>query len=106
MKVLLDECVPQKLCTSFLEHECSPARRAGFGGKGNGELLTLAEAAGFHVLITVDGNIPYQQKVTGRHIALIVIAVRSNRLRDVLPYVPSCLNVLSSIKPGEVIRVG
>jgi len=103
---LRDECVPQKLCKSLLEHECNPARRAGFGGKGNGELLTLAEGAGFDVLITVDRNIPYQQKLTGRHIALIVIAVRSNRLRDVLPHVPACLKVLSSIKPGEVIRVG
>ena len=97
---------PKVLQESLLEHECSPARRAGFGGKGNGELLTLAEAAGFHVLITVDRNIPYEQKLTGRHIALIVIAVRSNRLRDMLPYVPTCLNFLSSIKPGEVIRIG
>jgi len=38
----------------------------------NGELLTEAEAAGFEVLITTDKNLPYQQNLAGRNIAVVV----------------------------------
>jgi hypothetical protein len=47
MKILLDECVPKDLRLSFVGHECQTVPKAGFAGKKNGELLTLAEAAGF-----------------------------------------------------------
>ena len=93
------------LLQSFTDHECRPARRAGFGGKKNGELLTLAEQAGFDVLVTVDKNIPAQQNLKGRAIALLILRARSNRLPDLLPFLPACLNALASIKPGEVVRI-
>jgi hypothetical protein len=76
MKILLDECLPQDVCKSFVDHECRAARAASFGGKKNGELLTLAEQAGFDVLVGVDNNIPYQQNVRGRTIAVLIIRLR------------------------------
>jgi hypothetical protein len=106
MKILLDECVPQDLCKEFLEHECHAARRAGFGGKKNGELLALAEAAGFDVLITVDRSIPFQQNLTNRRIAVLIINVRSNRLEGLLPHMSACLAALPFIKLGEILQVG
>jgi hypothetical protein len=39
----------------------------------NGEFLNVAEAAGFDVMVTSDQNILYQQNLTGRRIALIVL---------------------------------
>lgn len=39
----------------------------------NGELLKAAEAAGFDVLLTPDKNIRYQQNLTLRTIALVVL---------------------------------
>jgi hypothetical protein len=39
----------------------------------NGELLDAAEAAGFDVMITSDQNIKYQQNLTNRKLALIVL---------------------------------
>jgi hypothetical protein len=35
----------------------------------NGELLNVAEAAGFEVLVTTDKNLTYQQNLVGRKIA-------------------------------------
>jgi hypothetical protein len=39
----------------------------------NGDLLNAAEVAGFDVLVTADQNIRYQQNLTGRKLALIVL---------------------------------
>jgi hypothetical protein len=105
MKILLDECVPLPFCKSFPNHECHAARPAGFGGKKNGDLLRLAENAGFDVLITVDRNIPYQQNLRGRTIAVLILSVPSNRLRDLLVHESACLCALRSIQPGDVVRV-
>jgi hypothetical protein len=45
MKVLLDECVPRKFKNYLPNHEIVTVPDAGFSGKKNGELLTLAEQA-------------------------------------------------------------
>jgi hypothetical protein len=39
----------------------------------NGELLKAAETVGFDVLVTSDQNIRYQQNLTGRKLALVVL---------------------------------
>jgi hypothetical protein len=39
----------------------------------NGELLKAHEEEGFDVTLTADQNIRYQQKLTGRELALIVL---------------------------------
>jgi len=54
MKILLDECVPQRLRNQFPSHECQSSQYAGFAGLENGDLLRAAEAAKFDVLLTVD----------------------------------------------------
>ena len=41
---------------------------------GNGELLTIAEAAGFEIVITADQNIRYQQNLSGRRLSLVVVS--------------------------------
>ncbi len=54
MKVLIDECLPAGLkeMLTTMGHECETVRRAGYGSKKNGELLSLAEgrwdAEGIH----------------------------------------------------------
>jgi hypothetical protein len=39
----------------------------------NGELLAIAEAAGFDVMVTADQNIKYQQDLSGRKLSLVVL---------------------------------
>jgi hypothetical protein len=38
-----------------------------------GELLAVAEAAGFDMFLTADKNIPYQQNLAGRKISIVVL---------------------------------
>lgn len=46
MRILLDECVDERLRHLFHEYDCRTGRFAGFAGLKNGDLLLAAEAAG------------------------------------------------------------
>lgn len=105
MKILLDECVPRRLKTRLVGHECHTAAEAGFAGKKNGELLRLAEAAGYHILLTVDRGIEHQLNMGRRTISVVILASKSNRFRDLLPLVPDCLHAASKISPGEILKL-
>jgi len=106
MRLLLDECIDERLRLLFPIHDCQTARFAGLAGLKNGLLLQAAEAGGFDVLITVDQNIPDQQNLAGRKIALLILCGPTNRLRDLAPLAPAVLSALGSIGPGDVMRVG
>ena len=107
MKLLLDECLSRKMKFLFSgsEHQCETVREAGFGGKENGELLSLAEGK-FDVLITVDKNLKHQQNITNRRIAILVVRTASNDIDDIKPHFSEMLTALQSIKPGQIIEVG
>jgi len=86
-------------------HECETVRDAGFSGKENGELLALAEEH-FDVLVTIDKNIRYQQNMTRRNMAILIIRAASNDIDDILTHIPQALAALQSLKPGQVVEVG
>jgi len=104
MKLLVDECVDERLRLQFPGHDCQTARFANLAGLKNGRLLEAAEAAGFDVLITVDQNIPDQQNLGGRRIALVILCGPTNRLRDLALLVPAAIAAIDSIKAGDVVR--
>jgi predicted nuclease of predicted toxin-antitoxin system len=106
MKVLIDECLPAALKENLtaLGHERQTVRQAGFGSKKNGELLTLAEWR-CDVLLTSDRNIEYQQNMTGRSVAILILFAKSNRMKDLLPLMLACAEALRSVQPGVVIEV-
>jgi hypothetical protein len=54
MRLLIDECIDERLRFLFPGYDCQTARFANLAGLKNGRLLEAAEAAGFEVLITVD----------------------------------------------------
>jgi predicted nuclease of predicted toxin-antitoxin system len=107
MKILIDECVPDELegTLAAMGHECETVRRAGYGSKKNGELLTLAEGC-WDVLLTTDRNIKYQQNMTGRSVSILILRAKSNRMKDFVPLMPACAEALLSIQPGRVVEVG
>jgi predicted nuclease of predicted toxin-antitoxin system len=86
MRILIDECVEERLRLLFQEHDCQAACFAKLAGLKNGRPLDAAEAAGFDVLLTVDQNIPDQQNLAGRKISLLILCGRTNRLRDLAIY--------------------
>jgi predicted nuclease of predicted toxin-antitoxin system len=107
MRVLIDECAPKALKAALVAsgYDCTTVQEAGWSGKENGELLALADAS-FDVVVTIDRNLRYQQNLTGRKIALLIVRARSNRLVDLQPHFPACIEALHTIQPGTVVEVG
>jgi predicted nuclease of predicted toxin-antitoxin system len=105
MRLLLDECIDERLRHSFPGHDCETARYAKLAGLKNGKLLAAAEAAGFDVIVTVDQNIPYQQNLDDRKIALLILCAPTNRRSDLQRLIPAALGVLGTIQPGQIMRI-
>ncbi|MGC2170283.1 MAG: DUF5615 family PIN-like protein [Candidatus Sulfotelmatobacter sp.] len=106
MRMLPDECVPRKLRSRLTGHECRTVPEEGLAGKRNGELLSLAEKAGFDVFLSLDRGIEFQQNLQSRRVAVLVVRAASSRLADLLPHVPKILKMLQSLRPGQVVSVG
>ena len=105
MKILLDECLDQKLRLLFIGHDCQTAAYAKLAGLKNGVLLNAAEAAGFELMITTDQEIPYQQNLGSRKIAILILCAPTNRLADLTRLVPAAMRAFESIAPGQVLRI-
>ena len=77
MKILFDHNVPHKLRRSLIGHEVSTAEAMGWAELENGDLLRAGEDAGFDLMMTCDKNIPYQQNLRGRRLAMVVLSMNN-----------------------------
>jgi hypothetical protein len=73
MLVLFDQSVPAPLRRALSTHVVVEVIERGWERLDNGALLDAAEAAGFELLVTADKNLRYQQNLTGRKIAIVVL---------------------------------
>jgi predicted nuclease of predicted toxin-antitoxin system len=105
MRILLDECLPARLARDLVGHEVSTAPKMGWAGLKNGALLTRA-AAGFDVFLTVDKNLPKQQKLAAYAIAVVVLRCATNDIDDLRKMMPELLAKLPLAKKGEALVVG
>ena len=74
MRVLFDNGVPWAIARALSGHEVTYTRKIGWHQLRNGELIARAEMEGYQVLLTTDKNIRYQQNLSGRKIALLVLS--------------------------------
>ena len=102
MKILLDESVPRLLKLRLPQLNISTVQEMGWTGVQNGELLRRAEEH-FDVLITADRNLRYQQKLSGRKLAILVLP--SNQVPLVTRLVPVDETLLTTIQPGAIVDV-
>jgi hypothetical protein len=79
------------------------ARARGWERVENGELLTLAEKAGFEVLVTTDQNLGYQQNLKSRNIAIVVLGKGQWSL--IKAHIPEIVAAVSAATPGSFIRI-
>jgi predicted nuclease of predicted toxin-antitoxin system len=78
LRILFDKNVPVGVRRYLLKHEVSTVVEMLWPDQlENGELLRVAEESGFDVIVTSDQNIRYQQNLTGRRLALVVLGSNS-----------------------------
>ena len=74
MRIVFDKNVPVGVRRFLTAHEVSTFVEMRWHPQlENGELLKAAEAAGFDVMVTSDQNIVYQQNLTDRKLAFVVL---------------------------------
>ncbi|MBU0500139.1 MAG: hypothetical protein KJ558_10625 [Gammaproteobacteria bacterium] len=77
MVVLFDQGTPVPLRHFLPGHQVSTAYELGWSGLTNGDLLQQAESHGFELLVTTDRNLRYQQTLSSRRIAIVVLGCTS-----------------------------
>lgn len=105
MRVLLDEQLPRQFAPHLRGHDVRTVQQEGWAGLKNGELLRKAEAASYHVFVTGDRNLEYQQNLRNRTLGVVVLNAPSNALEDLLPLIAETLEAVSAVAPGQVRRV-
>jgi hypothetical protein len=80
MRILFDQGAPVPIAAYLREHSVRTTLQEGWDTLANGDLLRVAEAAGFDVLLTTDNSLAYQQNLKGRKIAIVVISRNRWRL--------------------------
>jgi hypothetical protein len=69
----------------------------------SGDLLAEAERAGFDLLPTADKNMRYQQNLTGRRIALVVLS--TPQWPRVQLHVDKITAALDAVEPGRYVEI-
>jgi hypothetical protein len=73
MKILFDQGTPAPLRRALVGHVVDTVFERGWSRLKNGELLDTAEQVGYELFITTDQNLRYQQNLTNRRIAILVL---------------------------------
>jgi len=84
-------------------HEIAFARRIGWHELKNGELLRQAEDAGYELLLTSDKNMRYQQNLSGRKIAIVVLG--NQQWPDVRLHLERIAAAVNAATPGSYAEV-
>jgi hypothetical protein len=105
MRVLLDEQLPVDLATELRGHTVDTVAGRGWAGIKNGELLRRMRGY-YDVLVTMDRNIEFQQRIAVLPFGIVLVRAPSNRIQDLRPLVPSILAAFVAIQGGVIFRVG
>jgi hypothetical protein len=76
MRIVFDHGTSAPLRRELAGHTISTAYEMGWAQLDNGNLLNAAEAS-HDVLITTDKNLRFQQNLTGRRLAILVLPTTS-----------------------------
>ena len=103
MMVLFDNGTPRGLARSLVGHTVEESRSRGWEELENGELIEVAEQAGFELIVTTDKNIRYQQNLKTRKIALVVLG--NSQWPMVKLVVGTIAAAVNAAEPGSYVEV-
>lgn len=103
MRGLFDHGVPVPLREELEFAVVATAFELGWHTLRNGELISRADNSGFDLILTTDKNLRYQQNITGRKIAIVVLSTIS------WPRIRNCTALLREklhqCVPGQFLEI-
>jgi hypothetical protein len=104
MRILFDHGTPRGIARALSGHTVITAYAQGWDRLTNGALLDAAEQAAVDVLLTTDQRIRYQQNLTGRRIALVVLTgtTKWTRVRLYLDRIAAAVNAAAPSSYTEI----
>jgi predicted nuclease of predicted toxin-antitoxin system len=103
MRILFDQATPVPIRAYLEQHQVRTASQQGWGTLRNGELLAAAEAAGFEVLLTTDKNLRYQQNLSARKIAVVVLG--NQQWPQLRPHVQRVVEAINAAVLGSYTEI-
>jgi len=102
VKILFDQGTPAPLRANLANHQVSTAYEMGWSNLSNGELLEAAEMS-FELLITTDRNLRYQQDLTRRHLAIIVLPTTS--WPQIQQHTDAIVAAVTAVNPVSIMKL-
>ena len=99
MTILFDNGVPKPIAKCLTGHKILYARQIGWHQLKNGELIEQAEKAGYHVPLTTDKNMRYQQNLAGRTVAIVILG--NQQWPDVRAHLDRIADAVHGAVPGS-----
>ena len=103
MRVLFDQGTPAPLRKFLPGHTVKTAAEEGWDRLSNGELLRAAEDSGFDVLVTTDKNLRFQQDLSARRLAVVVLG--NPRWPVLRNHVNLVLSAVAEAVPGTCAEI-
>ena len=103
MKILFDHGTLRSIARSLAGHEVTRAAQLGWHELGNGVLIQRAEEAGYDLLLSTDRNIRYQQNLSDRKIAIVVLT--DQQWPNVRLHLERIAIAVNDAKPGGYVEV-
>ena len=99
MKILFDQATPVPIRPYLKGHLVRTVAQQGWDRLCNGDLLNAAEAGAFDLLLTTDRNMGYQQNLTGRKIAIVVLD--RQQWPELRPHIQLVVDAVNGVMPGS-----
>jgi hypothetical protein len=103
MRILFDQATPVPLRPYLAGHTVRTAAEQGWDRLRNGDLLSVAEEAGFDLLLTTDRNMQYQQNLAGRKIAVVILS--RQQWPQLRPHVQLVVDAVNAATSGSYMEV-
>jgi hypothetical protein len=102
MKNLFDQGTPAPLRKTLAPHLVATAFEMGWAGVENGNLLAVAEKV-FDAFITTDNDPGYQQYLSGRRLAILVLPTTS--WPEIQKHLGRIFDAVNVLKPGDFVEM-
>ncbi len=103
MKILFDQGTPVPLRHYLQGYSVITAYEEGWSTLSNGDLLAAAENHGYDVLVTTDRNLRYQQNLSNRRIAIVVL--RSTSWPRIRMHSEAIRQIIGTLLAGDYCEI-